>query len=361
MRLDDRQVQAYLGSRFGREVHLLAMIPLGDPPSVDALKGYGYGVPIRVDFELNGERRSAVIETLSPGPFGHEHMADRAQIVLASHQACNALPRHARSLDVGGFSTGGALVSLGEVTELFALHEFVAGREYYHDLERLRRTDRLTELDLARADALCDYLLEIHRMRGPDPGLYLRRIRELVGHGECIMGIIDGYPVHHEDVPAGALEAIEHEAVRWRWRLKPRTHRLRQVHGDFHPWNVLFREGTDFTVLDRARGEWGDPADDVASMTMNYLFFSLQRGGRLEGSLDVLFRRFWRRYLDTSGDRELLEVAAPFMAFRGLVMANPVWYPSLERTVRRKLLALVREMLASPVFDPESVSVPAEA
>ena len=52
----------------------------------------------------------------------------------------------------------------------------------------------LRPLDLERADALCDYLVEIHRVAGPDPGLYVRRIRELLGHGECIFGVDDSYP-----------------------------------------------------------------------------------------------------------------------------------------------------------------------
>ncbi|MBI2835301.1 MAG: hypothetical protein HYX76_12830 [Acidobacteria bacterium] len=134
--------------------------------------------------------------------------------------------------------------------------------------------------------------------------------------------------------------------------MKDRAHRLRQVHGDFHPWNILFRQGTNFTVPDRARGEWGDPADDVTSLTMNYLFFSLQRFGDIDGPLGALFQRFWTRYLDASGDRELLEVAAPFFAFRGLVMAHPIWYPRLPRDVRRKLLAFVEAVLAAPAFDP---------
>ena len=89
---------------------------------------------------------------------------------------------------------------------------------------------------------------------------------------------------------------------------------------------VSIRRG--FSLLDRSRGEYGDPADDVASLTMNYLFFSLQRSGRLEGALESLFLRFWQRYLEESGDREMLSVVAPFLAFRGLVMASPLWYPS---------------------------------
>ncbi|HEY7527993.1 MAG TPA: phosphotransferase, partial [Candidatus Deferrimicrobiaceae bacterium] len=221
---------------------------------------------------------------------------------------------------------------------------------------RLQADGRLTDLDFERADVLCDYLADIHREQGPDPGLYVRRIRELLGHGECIMGIADGYPHHHGFPDAGLLEAVERRCVGWRWRLKRRTHRLRRVHGDFHPYNILFREGTDFSVLDRSRGEWGDAADDVTSLTGNYLFSSLQREGRLGGAFETLFRRFWDRYLDKTGDGEILEVAAPFFAFRCLVMASPVWYPTLAEDVRRKLFAFLQAVLDAEAFDPARVN-----
>jgi aminoglycoside phosphotransferase (APT) family kinase protein len=148
------------------------------------------------------------------------------------------------------------------------------------------------------------------------------------------------------------LRAIEKKCVDWRWKLKPRAWRLRQVHGDFHPWNILFREGADFSVLDRSRGEWGDAADDVTCLTLNYLFFSLQRSGRLEGAFERLWRRFWERYLERTRDAELLEAAGLFFAFRGLVMANPLWYPALDTGVRAKLLNFIRNVLDEERFDP---------
>jgi hypothetical protein len=344
-----KALAAYLGAIHGRTVSDVRVTPLGGGRQGD--KGYGYGVPLRVDYALDGAPRRAVVETVRPGPFGHEHMADRAQSLLWAHDAFHKLPRHVASLDVGAVRSSGELVPLGSAEELFMLAEFVEGAEYADDLLKLRAGQALGALDEARCDALCDYLVQIHAVAGTEPGLYARRIRELVGHGECIFGVADSYPPGGP-VEASVLESVEKRCVEWRWRLKHRAWRLRQVHGDFHPWNIMFRQGADFSVLDRSRGEWGDAADDVTCLTLNYLFFSLQRSGRLEGAFERLWRRFWERYLERSGDGELLEVAAPFFAFRGLVMANPVWYPALDPGVRRKLFNFINAVLAEERFDP---------
>jgi len=348
-------IENYLRSVFGAATRVIGLKVLGGSESKD-IKGYGYGTPVEIDYDCGGTQRHAVLHTVSPGPFGHEHMADRAQMLLWDHKAFNLLPRHVSSLDVGAFRPDGSAVSLGDVEEFFALTEYADGRCYVEDINRLRDSDRLNEIDIARADALCDYLIEIHRVAGNNPDLYVRRIRELIGHSECIMGLIDSYPSAAEDVDRERLKNLEQQCVDWRWRLKDRVQRLRQVHGDFHPWNILFREGTDFVLLDRSRGEWGEPADDVTCLTMNYLFFSLQRSGRLEGNFESLFRRFWERYLAKSGDQEILQVVAPFFAFRGLVMAHPVWYPSLSVDVRRKLFTFTEAVLAHDAFDPDHVN-----
>jgi aminoglycoside phosphotransferase (APT) family kinase protein len=283
-------------------------------------------------------------------------MSDRAQMLLWDHRTFNRLPRHVRSIDVGAFRRDGSAVSLGDVDEFFVLTEYGEGRGYVEDLVKMRDGADLTPADVARADALCDYLVDIHAVRGNEPGLYVRRIRELIGHSECILGLIDSYPRSADFIDFGMLQDFERRCIDWRWRLKDRVHRLRQVHGDFHPWNILFREGTEFSLLDRSRGEWGDAADDVTCLTMNYLFFSLQRSGRLDGNLDSLFRRFWDRYLEKSGDMEMLHVVAPFFVFRGLVMAHPVWYPKLALDVRQKLFNFMRAVLQEDAFHPAEVN-----
>src|SRR5512147_661831 len=161
--LKRKQIERYLTSLLRQEITVVGLAPLGQDIKDKSVKGYGYGTPIRVDYELpNRERQIVVLHTMSKGSFGHEHMADRAQKLLWEHQAFNRLPRHVRALDVGGFQFDGSLMSIGKVEEFCLVTEYVEGQGYFLDFERLRDHDTLNDLDLARADALCDYLIEIH-------------------------------------------------------------------------------------------------------------------------------------------------------------------------------------------------------
>ncbi len=346
----------YLQSLYTEPVRLISLTGHGAQEEGDDLKGFGYGSPLFLEYEVGGERKKAVLETMAPSSYGHDHFSDRAQAVLWEHSTFNNLPRHVRSLDSGAFLDSGGIISTGKAHEFFLLTEFVDGAGYFKDLERIRDGARLAETDMRRMTALAEYLADIHAQRRSAPALYTRRIRELLGHGECIMGLIDNYPRQFDFIDDGLLKRIETACVEWRWRLKDRGRRLCRVHGDFHPWNILFREGTDFTVLDRSRGEWGEPADDTATMTINYLFFSLQRSGRLEGDFEKLFYGFWETYLAKTGDQEMLEVLAPFYAWRGLVIASPVWYPHLSTAVRRAIFRFIENVLGTSRFDPRDVN-----
>ncbi len=357
MQLKAEALERYLSQVFDRKVSIRRLQPLGvSVREADALKAYGYGIPLRIDFELDGRSRSVVINTIKPGGFGHERMADRAAILLWQAEAFNKLPRHVKALDIGAFTKDGSALSLSECEEFFLLTDLVEGREYFHDLDRIRDSGELTKLDLERCEALARYLVEIHSIKRNEPDMYRRRIRELIGHSECIFGLTDSYPEEAEYIKAEELIEIEKRCIEWRWRLKHKAHRLSQVHGDFHPWNVLFREDVDFTLLDRSRGEWGEPADDVSAMTINYLFYSLQRSGDLRGPFKKLWETFYRVYLDGTGDEELLEVIQPFYCWRALVIASPVWYPTLSLKVRRGLLNFARNILEVDVLNPWDIN-----
>jgi tRNA A-37 threonylcarbamoyl transferase component Bud32 len=345
-------IAEYLTSLYSRPVRMLSMTTEGKQETIEDLKAYGYGLPLFLEYEVTGVRKKAVLETMSQSSFGHDHFSDRAQAILWEHSAFNNLPLHVRSLDSGAVLDSGAIISTGRAEEFFLLTEFVTGQGYFKDLDRIQKTGTTADTDMSRVLALSNYLADAHAAKKDAPNLYTRRIRELMGHGECIMGLIDNYPSVHEFIDQKLLRTIELQCVEWRWRIKHRAHRLCRVHGDFHPWNILFREGDDFTLLDRSRGEWGEPADDTTSLSINYLFSSLLRSGKLEGPFEKMFVLFWENYLRKTGDHEMLEVAAPFFAWRGIVIASPVWYPHLPESVRRTLFNFIQNILSKDRFDP---------
>ncbi len=69
-----------------------------------------------------------------------------------------------------------------------------------------------------------------------------------------------------------------------------------------------------------------------------------------------IYDLFFDVYLKETGDYEILEVIHPFYAFRGLVVASPVWYPNISRDTRRKMFNFIRNVLEADEFDYKGVS-----
>lgn len=352
--LHEPDVEAYLTERFKTPVKLCEMVNLGISGG-ETMKGFGYGNAVLLVYELNRKRKQAVLVSMRKDKYGHQHSWDRAHSLLFQYRTANRLPRHAKVLDAGYLTADSRLKSIHDSVEFFILEEKVEGRDYFLDLRRIKESGA-TKLDVNRSSALANYLAQIHNLKHGEPDLYIRKIRELVGESECIMGIIDGYPLPNDFIDLGTLKAIEKLCVDWRWRLKKFTHRLCQEHGDFHPWNIKFREGTDFSVYDRSRGEFGEAADDVSTLSINYLLYSLSQTGKLAGDFLLLHQTFWETYLNQTKDTEILQVISPFYAFRGLVIASPEWYPRHPTHVRRALLNFVENVLATDAFDYRDVN-----
>lgn len=314
----------------------------------------GYGKPVRVTLAGDhGDRREVVWRTASSDEFGHDRRADRAANMVLAFDDFSRLPQHVEAVDVGAIQPDGTLLSMRDAGEPYLITTFAPGQVYAEDLRRIARENHARDLDLLRVDALARYLAELHQLPLEDasPHHYRRAIRDLIGHGEGIFGMIDGFtPV--DGVSPARLRAIERKCVDWRWRLRDHEDRLARTHGDFHPFNVVFEAGTRFTVLDASRGGCGDPADDVVAMAINFLLFATDTPGAWDG-LGVLWHRFWDTYLRTRPDRVLTSIVPPFFAWRVLVVCNPRFYPSLSTEGRETLLGLAECALDTLHFEPE--------
>lgn len=324
-----------------------------DTADDETTKHLGYGKPLRIWLALpDGSTRQVVFHQEGANDYGHDRRADRAANLLLAWDRFGTIPGHARALDVGAIASDGRLVSLADAGEFYLVSDWAEGHVYADDLRRIAERGAVEPLDLARLDALTTALVELHRLPGTHPGAYVRAWRDLVGSGEGIAGIVDGYGRGAPGAPSERLAELEHACLRWRHRHKHRAERLRRTHGDFHPFNLVFPDGSaEPRFLDTSRGSQGDPADDVTCLSINFLFFGLEHREGWSAGLGTLWRRFWDRYLAAT-DGSVLEVAAPFFTWRALVVCNPAWYPQLPADARDRLLTLAERALAAERFDP---------
>ncbi|WP_150112217.1 aminoglycoside phosphotransferase family protein [Desulfonatronovibrio hydrogenovorans] len=347
-------LENYLRSILDGKIELTG---IGEIGSLDeqGMKDFGYGKPMLINFRQDGKPVQAVLSAMKGDRYGHQFYWDRAAILMFQYETGGLMKHHVRPMGLGYVDGSGRLVPVKDVNEFFILNEKVEGKDYFLDLERIK-SGQLLERDIGLTAEFALWLADLHSAKSPEKDLYHRRIRQLIGDSECIFGLIDAYPHPFEHFPEKRFIDLEKKLIEWRWKLRRYDHRLSEVHGDFHPWNVLIREDGGFSVLDRSRGQWGEPADDVSTMTCNYLLYSLYSGPRLSGDFEQLYRTLWDTYLDKTNDREILEVVAPFYVFRGLVIASPEWYPGHPLEVRQALFRFLENILEEDVFDYQNIN-----
>lgn len=343
------RVQDYLRTFGHPDAEILSSEVLGASVQAD-LKAHGYGRPLRVRFRSAGRLHDVVIRTARPDAFGHDRRADRVYQMALAEDTFGRIPRHVPARAAGTFAESGALVPFAP-GEPFLVTDFVEGELYATDLQALEGEAHAAPRDLERARVLARYLAELHAVPATAVD-YQRCVRDTLGDGEGIFGITDGYPRDLAVASPARLCALEKTCVEWRWRLKAKGHRSRRTHGDFHPFNLLFREPAELSVLDASRGGVGEPADDLTCLSINFLFFALVARGRFEGALRELWTTFWQTYLHATGDHEVLEVVAPFFTWRALVLACPAWYPSVSDAIRDRVLTFAERLLDGARFDP---------
>lgn len=322
---------------------------LVDDPGGD--KELGYGRPIYIELDSADGKREVVFHMSRSDDFGHDRRADRLGNLVLAYDTYWRVPGHVEAIDVGLIGDSGNLVSIAETGEPYLITTWQPGTLYADDLRRVAESGIASPLDVARAETLAHALCTLHAQPGTRGGSYTRAVRDLLGHGEGIFGLVDSYADDTPGVPTARLRAIEEACLAWRWKLRGQHGRLRRTHGDFHPFNLVFGDGCALTLLDASRGSEGDPADDVACLSINYLFFAMPHRERWATGLGALWRRFWEVYL-ADGDADVVTAVAPFFAWRGLVLASPRWYPHVAPADRTRILDFVDRALAADRFDP---------
>lgn len=341
MTLKKEQVKLFLEKHFLQKVEILKFSKLGT-----GFMATGYSV----DFKIKGETRRVVIRAISPVGFSNDYPADRMASFWIQHHSAKLLPKHINSLEIMGFNQKTAEIGkVGNFDEFFQILEWAEGEEYLADFERILTTEQATNKDIKRVIILSDYLVQIHKkkFKGKEDvasSLYKRHTRDYVG-SRFMVDVLDTYPSEISFASWNKLHKLVDSVYRYREKSKNKFERLSKVHGDFHPGNIRFQENGKFLVLDASRVIWGEPADDVACLGINYLWYALRQTGKFKGVFRDLFNIFWQNYLDKSKDKEIKKVLPLFMAIRSVVLKHPLYFSTGDK-VRKKLMIFSRQALA---------------
>jgi aminoglycoside phosphotransferase (APT) family kinase protein len=343
--INRKGIERYMKGLYGNKALSVKIKKLGS-----GVQGAGFLVHV----ETVSGSQSYVIKGLFPEGLGHDYPSDRAAVFLQDLEDFNRLPRHVKAVDVLCEKGDGTITSIGGGREYYLMMERAGGESYFQDLTEFSRKDALEKTDIEKIRTMTSYLSGIHSLKKRSRSLYWRKLRDTIGHGECLMGVFDTYP--DGSISYREMADIEKKCLDWRVKLKKKTARLCQVHGDFHPGNIWFQEDGNLSLLDRSRGTYGEPADDVTALTINYVFFSLLFAGTVRGPYLEALKLFYRGYVQKTGDTELFRVVAPFYAFRGSVIANPLFYPDVSPRIRRKIFNFVHNVLNERVFNVNKVN-----
>ncbi len=347
--LRQSQIKNYLSEIFKGEITDLKIGELGK-----GILGVGYAL----DFKVNGRPERKVLKTLFKNHLGQDHFSDRAQSLILAHSNYGNIESHVSSFDVCGVKNNGAIVSIGQAKEFFILMDEAQGDDYFNDLNRISRSGRLAPRDKKRVESLANYLIKLHGLKHKSDSLYKRKIRDTIGSGQSIMGILDMYPKKLKWTNDKEIVQLVKKGIDFWAKDRFKKHRLCQIHGDFHPGNIWFKKDNSFTLLDRARGSFGEAADDISSLTINYIFFSLIHFGEFDGPFKKLSDLFCQSYFKKTKDEEMREIIQPYFAFRTIVVCNPLFYSdsfyggsNKANQVRRRMFNFANNILDKKEFD----------
>jgi hypothetical protein len=358
--IEKKEIEKYLSEKLGKTVRIV---------NYDALRGQGgFDGNLAKPSVLTLDSSQEVVFKVPGTGLGRENLEKRIEDVMKNLRTFPDLPKHVKLLGAGVITNDNKIVDLTNAKEAFTITPKIEGPSYSDLLENNFKT--ITDNDIKIAKTLAEYLVEIHSVKSPSPALnpflYRKHIREIFGCHEGLQGIIDdhyrildertiekNYRMSKKELTE-RIDKIEKGVLEATQKMKDKYERTRKGHGDYHPGNikVIRLEPFDFLLLDRSRFEWGEPADDVTAMLVNYTTnFALRDKGEYSGNFKRLGDIFIKTYLDGTGDEQVFDYMPPFLAWRSLVIASSIWYPNILADVKRKQINFAVNVSNDEKFD----------
>lgn len=354
MKINEEELKKYLKSKYKNKISEIKIKKLGS-----GVLGTGYSI----NFKLNDENKTLIIKSLFKENLGMDHYSDRASSLLEAHDNYNKMENHIKSEDVIAQNEDDSLISIGNAKEFYILMEEAKGENLFKDFENIKKSKLLNEKTKDKIKKISDFLVKLHKNKHESISLYRRKIRDIIGSGGSLIGLLDMHPENDfRKFEKEWTEIIKRSINFWK-KSRNLNHRLSEIHADFHPGNLWF-DGDKLIILDRSKGRFGEPADDIIAFGINPIMYALITNEKFEGPFKEIFDLFWNNYFKQTKDKEMRKIMAPYIAFRISVITNPLFYNdkffgAAEKAslIRKKLINFALNVLKEDEFNPEKINL----
>ncbi|MAG61441.1 hypothetical protein CMI43_01315 [Candidatus Pacearchaeota archaeon] len=353
MDLKNNIIEKYLKEKYGGKISNINIEKLGS-----GVLGTGYSLK----FKINNKEKTLVLKSLFTENLGMDHYSDRASSLLDAHDNYNKMDNHVKSEDVIAQNEDNSLTSVGNAKEFYILMEEAKGDDLFKDFNEIKETKQLKDETKEKILTISNFLVELHKNKHKSIPLYRRKIRDTIGSGGSLIGLLDMHPDSaFEQFEKKWMSIVSKSIIFWR-RSRDMHNRLCEIHADYHPGNLWF-EDQKLTILDRSRGRFGEPADDITAFIINPIMYSLITNGNFEGPFKEIFDIFWNNYFKKTNDKEMRKIMAPYIAFRVAVVTNPIFYndeslggKEKAKFIRTKMINLALNILKDNEFNPGKIN-----
>jgi len=243
---------------------------------------------------------------------------------------------------------------VGEQTAIYHIQEFEpAGPSYWSLMQSRKNKIAADKQDTDELNGIVDYIWRIHKIKYPSRDIarlnsvYNDGIRSVLIHPELTIMMLHDFSESHPILPPkkqkdyiGLMLDLIHK---WRGR----HDRLSALHGDFWGGNLFFRTDGTIWVIDYSRIPWGDPGIDIGWWISQYLWLYCETGNNYFRELG---EKFFEKYEQKSGDKEIRQAAALSIGFCCVVNLSPKFYPNLNLEAGKKFFKNVLEILRGGEF-----------
>jgi len=271
------------------------------------------------------------------GGMSKDYNSDKVGYFLLQHTCASNHINHCKSYGISFKDFKGEIFNLDTIKDTYQVIDYVSGKEFFETITNL---EEKFDLVTPYLDKIIDYLVQLHSIK-PDfnkqktNNLYNRHLKDVIG-SEVFLDVLDAWSENDDLVTLKIKEKVNSKLFILREQYKNNYKRCSRIHADLHFGNIFFNMKKELTVLDSARNPWGEPADDLICLLINFDYISIKKHKEITSYYENIKQYILKRYLEKTKDSDIKNYFDLFYILRLFILLNPNFFNNNNKV--RKIL-----------------------